>query len=308
MADSILIKKKYKAQAVLETSITFILAVIFILGIIRIGVWANAQLAGRQESFNNTRIKAGTVETEAADARASDKEKLKGEIHNLQDRLRDAINARRDSVSAEDAAALDAMSNDFDDLVTNYVDTDTYVSSGYVQDKADDIIVASKDIDLSGIDASNIESLSSNRDVSSGLKDKLTSVQNNINEFTDSYNGYKGRDSYVSDARITNGQSFPGNYVGGEHVDLGGAGSGTDRALNSIDGVLASADEEPGDGGESGEPEKIQDIIKELKSAISDYNQSRDDLQRQHGQLIWPVYKPKPLSEEWAIPKSPFKK
>jgi len=56
-----------KAQAVLETSIIFVMAILFLLGIIRIWVWAEGQIIGRQIVYNNSRVLAGTVGRENVD-------------------------------------------------------------------------------------------------------------------------------------------------------------------------------------------------------------------------------------------------
>ena len=53
-----------KAQVSLEIAIIFISIVLFLLGVIRIWVWSQSQLIGRQKSFNSTRVEAGTVEKE----------------------------------------------------------------------------------------------------------------------------------------------------------------------------------------------------------------------------------------------------
>lgn len=52
--------KQDKAQVVLELAITFIVFCLFILGIINIWVWGNAQVAGRNNKYENTRISAGS--------------------------------------------------------------------------------------------------------------------------------------------------------------------------------------------------------------------------------------------------------
>ena len=53
--------KVSRSQAVLETSIIFVMAILFLLGIIKIWVWAEAQIIGRQIAYNNSRVEAGTV-------------------------------------------------------------------------------------------------------------------------------------------------------------------------------------------------------------------------------------------------------
>ncbi len=58
------LKKNNNAQASLEVSIIFVLAIIFFLGIIRIWIWGNAQFSNRQVAYRRTRVEAGTVENE----------------------------------------------------------------------------------------------------------------------------------------------------------------------------------------------------------------------------------------------------
>ncbi len=48
------------AQVALEVALIFVVVFLFILAIIKIGVWGNAQIVGKTVQFNNTRISAGT--------------------------------------------------------------------------------------------------------------------------------------------------------------------------------------------------------------------------------------------------------
>jgi len=47
-------------QVVLEVALIFVVVFLFILAIIKIGVWGNAQIVGKTVRFNNTRVTAGT--------------------------------------------------------------------------------------------------------------------------------------------------------------------------------------------------------------------------------------------------------
>jgi len=49
-----------RVQVALELAIIFVVIFIFILAIIRIGVWGNAQMVGKVVGFNNTRVTAGS--------------------------------------------------------------------------------------------------------------------------------------------------------------------------------------------------------------------------------------------------------
>ena len=53
------IRKKSKAQVSLEVAVIFVLTVGFILGIIRIWIWSQAQMAGRQKAYTGSRLSAG---------------------------------------------------------------------------------------------------------------------------------------------------------------------------------------------------------------------------------------------------------
>lgn len=49
-----------RTQAALELAIIFVVVFLFILAIIRIGVWGNAQMVGKVVGFNNSRVRAGS--------------------------------------------------------------------------------------------------------------------------------------------------------------------------------------------------------------------------------------------------------
>lgn len=56
-------KIREKAQVILELALVFIVFCLFILGIINIWVWGNAQIAGRNNEYEKTRVAAGTDQT-----------------------------------------------------------------------------------------------------------------------------------------------------------------------------------------------------------------------------------------------------
>lgn len=53
-----LIRKK--SQVTLELAVTFIVFCLFILGIINIFVWGNAQVVGRSKNYESDRVQAGS--------------------------------------------------------------------------------------------------------------------------------------------------------------------------------------------------------------------------------------------------------
>lgn len=54
------IKRSLSAQVSLEMVIMFVMAVILIAGVIRMWVWSNAQIAGRQPAYEGSRLAAGS--------------------------------------------------------------------------------------------------------------------------------------------------------------------------------------------------------------------------------------------------------
>jgi len=55
-------KKNHQlAQATLEMVITFFVFGLFFLGLIAIWLWSDIQIVGRQQSYESTRISAGTT-------------------------------------------------------------------------------------------------------------------------------------------------------------------------------------------------------------------------------------------------------
>jgi len=52
--------KILKSQVMLELSMVFFIFCLFILGIIGIWVWSNAQIVGRQSNYKETRLASGS--------------------------------------------------------------------------------------------------------------------------------------------------------------------------------------------------------------------------------------------------------
>lgn len=52
--------RRNKSQVALEITVIFVAVFLFVLAIIRIGVWGNAQMVGKTVMYNNTREEAGT--------------------------------------------------------------------------------------------------------------------------------------------------------------------------------------------------------------------------------------------------------
>ncbi len=52
--------KGKKAQSMLETTIIFIVSILFLGGIFNIWVWGNKQIVQRQARYNESRVQAGT--------------------------------------------------------------------------------------------------------------------------------------------------------------------------------------------------------------------------------------------------------
>jgi hypothetical protein len=52
--------ERKKTQVALELAVTFIVFCLFLLGIINIWVWGHAQIAGRNNSYESSRLPAGS--------------------------------------------------------------------------------------------------------------------------------------------------------------------------------------------------------------------------------------------------------
>lgn len=53
--------KLNKAQVFIEATLFFVATILLLLMVIRVWVWSNNQMAGRQPAYNDTRVEAGTV-------------------------------------------------------------------------------------------------------------------------------------------------------------------------------------------------------------------------------------------------------
>ena len=50
-----------KSQGTLEMSVIFVIVVFFLVSIVKIAIWSDAQVAGRQQAYQGTRLEAGTA-------------------------------------------------------------------------------------------------------------------------------------------------------------------------------------------------------------------------------------------------------
>lgn len=118
---SFLGRKFRESQVALEAAIIFVLALFFAVGIIRIWVWSHAQVAGRQNAYNDSRVVAGTVEGETPDfMRFADNALLTQRVDDIMNQLRNNITARGGNVSSEQDQDLRSLQEDLERVYGNY--------------------------------------------------------------------------------------------------------------------------------------------------------------------------------------------